>query len=122
MFTCYVSGEGNSSKSKGVFEMLNVIAQDLGADTSPQTLARCAEFLVHHKQFDKAVELYVMAKRYPQAIEMCLQNKVNINDGMVEQLTPPETMDTAERKDVLKDIAKALKKQVDNDFCSSHVL
>lgn len=46
------------------------------ADTSPQTLARCAEFLVHHKQFDKAVELFVMAKRFPQAIDMCLQHKV----------------------------------------------
>ena len=30
-------------------------SQDLGTDTSPQTLARCAEFLVHHKQFEKAI-------------------------------------------------------------------
>jgi intraflagellar transport protein 140 len=48
--------------------MLNSIAQDLGANTSPTTLARCAEFLMLHKQFDKAIELYVMAKRYLQAI------------------------------------------------------
>ena len=51
-------------------------SQDLGADSSPQTLARCAEFLVLHKQYEKAIELYVMAKRYRSAVEMCLQNKV----------------------------------------------
>jgi hypothetical protein len=28
-----------------MFDMLNTIAQDLGAESSPQTLARCAEFL-----------------------------------------------------------------------------
>lgn len=30
---------------------------------------------------------------------------------MVEQLTPPETVDPAERKEILKDLARALKKQ-----------
>jgi intraflagellar transport protein 140 len=75
-------------------------------DTSPQTLARCAEFLVSHKQFEKAIELYVMAKRYNQAIEMCIECKVVINDEMVDQLTPPETLDSAERKEILKDLAR----------------
>lgn len=36
---------------------------------------------------------------------------MNITDEMVEKLTPPETADPAERKEVLKDLAKALKKQ-----------
>ena len=49
---------------------------------------------------------------YVQAIEMCEKQKVVITDEMVEQLTPAEsTMDASERKDILKDLAHALKKQ-----------
>ena len=101
------------AKASGLFEMLNTIAQELGADTSPQTLARCAEFLVRHKQFTRAIELYVMAKRYQQAIEMCEKHKVVITDEMVEQLTPAEgaALDAGERKEILKDLGHALKKQ-----------
>ena len=68
--------------------------------------------IVQHKQFEKAIELYMMAKRwvllvgvlavdshtantvhgsrFHSAVEMCLQHKVNITDEMVEKLTPPE--------------------------------
>jgi intraflagellar transport protein 140 len=108
---CFRGGESNPSQSSAMFDMLNTIAQDLGANTSPQTLARCAEFLVQHKQFEKAVELYVMAGRLSQAIDMCLQHRVSINDEMVEKLTPPESVDPNERKEILKDLARALKKQ-----------
>ena len=100
--------------AKAAFELLNVIAKDLGAATSPQTLARCAEFLVQHKQYDKAVELYIMAKKYMHAIEMCSNNRVEISDAMCEMLTPKadnSVMDSSQRKDVLKELAKALKKQ-----------
>ena len=44
--------------------------------------------MVKHKQYVRAIELYVMAKRYVQAIEMCEKQKVVITDEMVEQLTP----------------------------------
>jgi len=109
---CFRAGEDPSyANNTLVYDMLNTIAQDLGADSSPQTLARCAEFLVQHKQYERAIELYVMAKRYRSAVEMCLQNKVNINDVMVAALTPPETLEASERRDVLCDLAKALKKQ-----------
>jgi intraflagellar transport protein 140 len=112
---CFKAGEAQPAvkgqQGGGVFDMLNAIAKDLGAETSPQTLARCAEFLVLHKQFERAVELYVMAKRYNQAIEMCLQHRVNIHDDMAAQLTPPDTMEASERRDILSDLGKALKKQ-----------
>ncbi|KAJ1408062.1 hypothetical protein B484DRAFT_403632, partial [Ochromonadaceae sp. CCMP2298] len=104
-------GDAANPKAGVVFEMLNTIAQDLGADSSPQTLARCAEFLVQHKQFDKAIELYVLAQRHRSAVEMCLQQRVNINDDMAEKLSPPDTTDPSERKEILSDLAKALKKQ-----------
>jgi intraflagellar transport protein 140 len=106
-------GEGNVSKQQksAMFDMVNIIAQDLGADTSPQILARCAEFLVMHKQFEKAIELYVMARRYLPAIEMCIQHKVAITDEMADLLTPPsEKFDANERKDILAHLGRALKK------------
>ena len=123
---CFRIGEENPKHPHAAiaFDMLNSIAQDLGVDSSPQTLARCADFLVQHKQYDKAIELYVMAKRYHAAIEMAMQHRVNLTDEMVEKLTPPENLtntqpnnnnngivDSSERREILKDLAKALKKQ-----------
>jgi intraflagellar transport protein 140 len=120
---CFKGGQldGSSSSSSSaaaaqrsaMFDMVNVIASDLGATTSPQILARCAEFLVLHRQFDKAVELYIMAKKYPQAIEMCVQQKVTITEEMANTLTPPTEAgyDPHERKEILSSLGRALKKQ-----------
>ena len=113
---CFKAGQGDGGKGRdqnqSMFDMLNAIAQDLGVDSSPQTLARCAEFLVIHKQFEKAVELYIMAKRYHQAIEMCAQHRVTITESMAATLTPPtEGFDSAQRKEILSDLGRALKKQ-----------
>jgi hypothetical protein len=36
-----------------------MIATDLGSESSPQMLARCADFLVQHKQFDKVVLFFI---------------------------------------------------------------
>jgi intraflagellar transport protein 140 len=107
----------DTSKSQGIFEMMNEIAADLGANTSPQTLARCAEFLMQHRQYERAIDLYIMAKRYTQAIEMCSSNNIQITEEMAEKLTPkvteesPESSDSSDRKDILKTLAKALKIQ-----------
>jgi intraflagellar transport protein 140 len=137
------------NSNAAVFDMMNAIVNDLGTDSSPEILQKCAEFLVMHKQYDRAVELFVMAKKYIEAIEMCLANRVNITEDMVAMLTPPEKpvavvnnndddddsnsnsnvvavsssssskeenkeisyMDPNARKEILKDIAKALKIQ-----------
>ena len=128
------------NSNAAVFDMMNAIVNDLGADSSAETLQKCAEFLVLHKQYERAVELFVMAKKFVEAIEMCLANRVNITEEMVNIMTPPEKpkkldgddddneddekakaekgtvaketfMDPAARKDILKDIAKALKIQ-----------
>ena len=126
-----------------VFDMINLIVSDLGSESSPEILKKCADFLVMHKQYARAVELLAMAKQYVEAIEMCLQNRVTISEDMVEMLTPPAKpadndaeadadgaapltpsgkhtapkaakevyMEPNARKEVLKDIAKALKIQ-----------
>jgi intraflagellar transport protein 140 len=114
---CFRVGELDPSQSKTMFDMMNLIAQDLGSDTSPQTLARCAQFLVNHKQYDKAIELYVLANRPLQAIEMCITQKITMNEDLVAKLTPAEPTDATspadanERKEILKELARALKRQ-----------
>ena len=52
----------NSPQAAAMFEMINVIAADLGENSSPQTLSRCADFLVQNKQFPKVVGLLCMAR------------------------------------------------------------
>lgn len=103
----------DTSRSQGIFEMMNEIAADLGVGTSPQTLARCAEFLMQHRQFERAIDLYILAKRFPQAIEMCMVNNITITDDMAEKLSPKVSpdLDEATSKDTLKLLAKALKTQ-----------
>lgn len=53
-----------------------------------QVLGRCAEFFIDHGQYDKAVRLYVMGKKYNQAIELCLNQKVKITEELAEKLSP----------------------------------
>lgn len=73
---------------------------------------------MNHKQYDKAIDLYVLAKRPLQAIEMCLNQKITINEDLAQKLTPPEVTGTEtnanevnDRKEVLKELANALKRQ-----------
>jgi intraflagellar transport protein 140 len=108
---CFRSSGGFQDHSGTIFDLLNSIATDLGENTSPQTLARCAEFLVQHKQYERAADLYVMANRVSQAIEMCTNFKVNISENLLEKMTPPADMEGGERKEILKELAKALKRQ-----------
>lgn len=108
---CFQAGEDKPKSSAAIFDMLNLIAKDLGSNTSPMVLARCAEFLLQHKQFEKAIELYVIAKRYLQVINLCSEHRVPLNEDMVEKLSPPEDMNPEERKEILKELAKALKRQ-----------
>mmetsp|Transcript_83931 Transcript_83931/g.237404 ORF Transcript_83931/g.237404 Transcript_83931/m.237404 type:complete len:1469 (+) Transcript_83931:229-4635(+) len=117
---CFKAGsQGRTS----MFEVLKNIANDLDDQTSPQTVARCAEFFIEHGQFEKAVQLFMTGKRYVRAIDLCMQHKVKLTDEMVEGLTPPKetppegtsAADAAameeERLETLRALAKACKKQ-----------
>jgi len=85
---------------------------------------------MQHRQFERAIDLYILAKRFHQAIEMCATNNITITDEMAEKLTPPvpsgpvessgrdESKEgarledlKAERKEVLVALGKALKNQ-----------
>ena len=45
------------------FSALQLISEDLDENADPEVLKKCAEFFIDHDQFDKAVNLLVVAKR-----------------------------------------------------------
>jgi hypothetical protein len=102
----------NPSKSTNIFDMINKITNDLGDNSSPETLTKCTTFLVQNKQYEKAIELFMNAKKYKAAIDLCHKNKFVITDSMLEKLVPSENMDGNERKEILALLAKTLKDQV----------
>ena len=77
-----------SKSSVAVFDMINSIVKTLDTKTSPKVLERCAEFLISHKQFDRAMELYIVAKKYIAAIDMCSKHKITITESILTRLIP----------------------------------
>ena len=69
---CFKAGEQGRT---AMFEVLRNIASELDENTSPQTVARCAEFFITHGQFEKAVQLFITGKRFMPAIRLCEQHK-----------------------------------------------
>ena len=45
------------------FGALQLISEDLDENADPEVLRKCAEFFIDHDQFDKAVNLLVVAKK-----------------------------------------------------------
>ena len=45
------------------FGALQMISEDLDERTDPDMLNKCAEFFIDHGQFDRAVNLLIVAKR-----------------------------------------------------------
>lgn len=45
------------------FGALQMISDDLDENADPEVLRKCAEFFIDHEQFDKAVNLLVVAKK-----------------------------------------------------------
>lgn len=99
-----------------LFEALRSIVDNLGPDTDPSLLSRAASFVLENGQFDKAVHLLVAAKRFAQALDLCVQHRITINEVLAEKLTPPraegEPEETSgERVELLKKLAHVLKDQ-----------
>ena len=93
--------------------------------SSPDTLAKCAEFFMEHRQFGKAVNLYVAAEEFETALDVCFEHNVQIDEAMADKMTLPrlkkaatgnmsksaiETYNTR-RLDLLERLAECCKKQ-----------
>ncbi|XP_061563720.1 intraflagellar transport protein 140 homolog [Cololabis saira] len=95
------------------FSALQFIADDLNENSDPALLARCSDFFIKHSQYEKAVELLVAAKKYHQALEVCLTQNLTITEELAERMTVTDSKDLSEnaRKELLEQIADCCMRQ-----------
>ncbi|KAK9530527.1 hypothetical protein VZT92_012023 [Zoarces viviparus] len=89
------------------FSALQAIAEDLNEHSDPALLARCSDFFITHSQYDKAVELLVAAKKYHEALELCVTQSLTITEELAERIVVTDSKDLSEeaRKELLERIA-----------------
>ncbi|KAM9716097.1 intraflagellar transport protein 140 homolog isoform 2-T2 [Menidia menidia] len=95
------------------FSALQLIADDLNENSDPALLARCSDFFITHSQYEKSVELLVAAKKYNQALELCLVQNLTITEELAERMTVTDSKDLSEeaRKELLEKIADCCMRQ-----------
>ncbi|KAJ4940249.1 hypothetical protein JOQ06_026558 [Pogonophryne albipinna] len=95
------------------FSALQLIAEDLNEYSDPALLARCSDFFITHSQYEKAVELLVAAKKYHQALELCVTQSLTITEELAERMTVTDSKDLTEeaRKELLERIADCCMRQ-----------
>uniref|UniRef100_A0A673HQW8 Intraflagellar transport 140 homolog (Chlamydomonas) n=1 Tax=Sinocyclocheilus rhinocerous TaxID=307959 RepID=A0A673HQW8_9TELE len=96
------------------FGALQLIAEDLNENSDPALLARCSDFFIKHAQYQKAVELLVAAKKYHEALQLCLDQSLSITEDLAESLTVSKDsshLSEAGRKELLEKIADCCMRQ-----------
>ncbi|KAM5328101.1 intraflagellar transport protein 140 homolog isoform 1-T2 [Glossophaga mutica] len=96
------------------FVALQLIAEDLDDKSDPALLARCSDFFVEHNQYEKAVELLLAAKKYQEALQLCLEQNMTITEDMAEKMTvSKDSTDLSEesRRELLEQIANCCVRQ-----------
>ena len=54
----------------------------------PETLHTCAQFFLEHQQYSKAVDLLLLAKKYLEALDICIDKHISITEDLAEQISP----------------------------------
>ncbi|XP_010618814.1 intraflagellar transport protein 140 homolog isoform X3 [Fukomys damarensis] len=96
------------------FAALQLIAEDLDEKSDPALLSRCSDFCIEHKQFEKAVELLLAAKKYHEALQLCLEQNMTITEEMAEKMTVPKdskVLSEESRRELLEQIANCCIRQ-----------
>ncbi|XP_060569057.1 intraflagellar transport protein 140 homolog [Ruditapes philippinarum] len=91
------------------FGALQMISGDLDERADPELLQRCADFFLENGQFDKAVDLLGIGKKYWEALKICMDQHVEVTEDLAEKLTPTKEElggDTMERVKILEAIAE----------------
>uniref|UniRef100_A0A674PQ19 Intraflagellar transport 140 n=1 Tax=Takifugu rubripes TaxID=31033 RepID=A0A674PQ19_TAKRU len=109
----YVSKALELAFSTQQFSALQLIAEDLDENSDPALLARCSDFFITHSQYDKAVDLLVAARKYHQAVELCISQSLTITEELAEKLTGTDSKDLPDetRKELLQRIAECCMRQ-----------
>ncbi|NXC17133.1 IF140 protein, partial [Corythaeola cristata] len=96
------------------FGALQLIAEDLDEKSDPALLARCSDFFIEHAQYEKAMELLLTAKKYHEALQLCLKQNLTITEEMAEKMTvSKDSKDISEesRRELLEQIADCCMRQ-----------
>ncbi|XP_053936151.1 intraflagellar transport protein 140 homolog isoform X2 [Cuculus canorus] len=96
------------------FGALQLIAEDLDEKSDPALLARCSDFFIEHAQYEKAVDLLLAAKKYHEALQLCLKQNLTITEEMAEKMTvSKDSKDLSEesRRELLEQIADCCMRQ-----------
>ncbi|XP_059572178.1 intraflagellar transport protein 140 homolog isoform X3 [Alligator mississippiensis] len=96
------------------FGALQLIAEDLDEKADPALLARCSDFFIEHGQYEKAVELLLAAKKYQEALQLCLQQNLTITEEMAEKMTiskDSKELSEESRRELLEQIADCCMRQ-----------
>ncbi|KAG8506365.1 Intraflagellar transport protein 140, partial [Galemys pyrenaicus] len=96
------------------FAALQLVAGDLDERSDPALLARCSDFFLEHGQHEKAVELLLAARKYQEALQLCLDQNMTLTEEMAEKMTVSQgSQDLGEeaRRELLEQVAGCLMRQ-----------
>ncbi|NXC31540.1 IF140 protein, partial [Campylorhamphus procurvoides] len=96
------------------FGALQLIAEELDERSDPALLARCSAFFVEHGQHQKAMELLLTARKYHEALQLCLEQNLTITEELAEKMTvSKDSQDLPEesRRELLEQIADCCMRQ-----------
>ncbi|XP_048575888.1 intraflagellar transport protein 140 homolog isoform X2 [Nematostella vectensis] len=72
------------------FAALQVVAEDLDEHTDPVMIDKCSAFFMDHGQYDRAVDLLVVGKKFSDALDLCMRHNVVITEELGEKMTLPK--------------------------------
>ncbi|XP_037319020.2 intraflagellar transport protein 140 homolog [Pungitius pungitius] len=109
----YVSKALEMAFATQQFSALQLIAEDLNEQSDPALLARCSDFFITHSQYQKAVELLIAAKKYHEALELCVTQSLTITEELAERMVGTDSKDLSQeaRKELLERIADCCMRQ-----------
>ncbi|CAM6098880.1 unnamed protein product [Calypogeia fissa] len=95
-----------------LYDALKATVDDLKEASDPALLAKCGDFLLQQKHADKAVQVYMAAKHFITALDLCLSEGVILTDKMADAMAPkPEEQKTEQAIILLHKVAEVFDKQ-----------
>jgi intraflagellar transport protein 140 len=71
------------------FGVLEQLVDELDHSAPPEVLSRCAKFFLEHGRSAKAAHLFILSKSYPRAMQIIIEEDVDMSPRMVELLNLP---------------------------------
>ena len=65
-------------------------AESMDTTTDPIAMQRCADFFLENGQYDKAVKILTIARRYDEVLDLCMGHNVTLTEQMANSMVLPE--------------------------------